>query len=100
MLTKNVRPHCPPSPLSAIDNLNLPEADSYILSFWNSNRVSKAIHTVSISKQPDGSYKIYNSDGQNAEIVDDLHQYLFEKRKYGRRVPLVLHCISKKGRKE
>ncbi len=80
-----------------IDNLEPPTADSYILSFWNNNRFSSAIHTVSISKQPDGTYKVYNSDGRNEDTVDSIEEYLFEERRFGRRVPLVLHCISKKG---
>ncbi len=80
-----------------IMNLSIPDADSYILSFWNNDRFTSAIHTVSVSPQSDGSYKIYNSDGRSEEIVSSLQEYLNKQRKNGKRVPLVLHCISKKG---
>ena len=48
-----------------------------------------------------GNYIVYNSDGRNADVVVDLGEYLNQERKFGKRVPLILHCISKtKGREK
>lgn len=82
-----------------ISSLNLPKADSYILSFWNNNRFTGAIHTESIQPLSDGRYIVFNSDGGEAKITDNLNEYLAKERRYGKRVPLVLHCISKRAKR-
>jgi len=76
-----------------IYNLDIPDADTYIVSFWNSDKVTDMIHTVSVDKLPNGKYKIYNENGRKSLEADSLTGYLKEES----RIPLVLHCI-KKGR--
>ena len=80
-----------------IQKMNIPKADSYILSFWNNDNFTSAIHTVSISPQADGSFKVYNSNGKDVKTVSSIKQFLDEQQTKGRRIPLVLHCISRKG---
>ena len=75
-----------------IHNLDIPDADAYIVSFWNSDAITGMIHTVAVDKLPNGKYRVYNTGGESAD-VESLNKYLLEKK----RVPLVLHCI-KKGR--
>ena len=73
---------------------NLPDADAYIVSFWNSDNAMESIHTVAMRKTSDGKYELFNykSNSRNAsEVVADL-TYKFE---INDRIPLVLHCISK-----
>ena len=72
-------------------NAELPDADTYIISFWNSDKVSSAIHTVSMDKLPNGKYRIYNEGWTPTRDIDSLNDYFLERN----RVPLVLHCIKK-----
>ena len=76
-----------------IYNLDIPDADTYIVSFWNSDKVTDMIHTISVDKLPNGKYKLYNAKGDTPIEIDSLNEYFLESN----RVPLVLHCI-KKGR--
>ncbi len=74
-----------------IYNLNIPEADTYIISFWNSDKATNMIHTVSVDKLDNGKYRIYNENGRRVLDVNSLNEYLIKNN----RVPLVLHCIKK-----
>lgn len=74
-----------------IYNLDIPDADTYIASFWNSDKAMDMIHTVAIDKLDSGKYRIYNENGRNVKDVNNLNNYFGDYT----RVPLVLHCIKK-----
>ena len=74
-----------------IYNLNIPDADTYIMSFWNSDKITEKVHTVSMDKLPNGKYRIYNEGSETAKDIESLNEYFREES----RVPLVLHCIKK-----
>ena len=78
-----------------IENLELPESDTYILSFWNSPALSSAVHTVSLRKRADGTYIAYNSSSKGTETSNSIKEYLQDNGMGSHRVPLVLHCISR-----
>ncbi len=77
-----------------IYNLDIPDADTYILSFWNSDKATSQIHTASVDKLGDRKYRIYNVGRSGTRDVDSLNEFFRENN----RVPLVLHCI-RKGRR-
>lgn len=77
-----------------IINHDLPNADAYIVSFWNSNDVMDALHTVAIRKKSDGRYELFNYDS-NEENLSEKTKSLKYKFMIGGRVPLSVHCISK-----
>ena len=76
-----------------IVNKPIPKADTYILSFWNSDDVKGALHTVSVRPIGDGKYEVFNSDPRElgGEIKDNLGIFMNEKA----HEPLTLFCISK-----
>ena len=71
----------------------LPKADTYIVSFWNSDDVMDALHTVAMRKNSDGKYELFNFDTVREETkeVENLRERFLEERI----VPLSVHCISK-----
>ena len=71
----------------------LPKADAYIVSFWNSNDVMDALHTVAMRKKSDGKYELFNFDTVREETkeVENLRERFLEEGI----VPLSVHCISK-----
>ena len=72
----------------------LPKADAYIVSFWNSDDVMEALHTIAMRKKKNGKYELfnYNSNERNESADDIDFVKLFE---YEGNVPLTIHCISK-----
>ena len=72
-------------------NAEIPDADTYIMSFWNGDTLSSMIHTVSFDKLDNGGYRIYNSKGRRVDDTHSLNAY-FTSNNY---IPLVLHCIKK-----
>ena len=76
-----------------IVNKPIPKADTYILSFWNSDDVKDALHTVSVRPTKDGKYEVFNNS-EDETIIDttnNLNVYSRGKK----RQPLVLFCVSK-----
>ena len=71
----------------------LPKADAYIVSFWNSNDVIDALHTVAMRRTKDGKYELFNFDTEreDTEEVENLSERFMEEGV----VPLSVHCISK-----
>ena len=63
-----------------------------IITFYNSPKVTDAIHTVSFRRKNDGNYEVYNYDpDEESYETHDIRQEL----KANENVPLVLLCISK-----
>ncbi len=63
-----------------IINNKTPDADAYVLSFWNSDKVNDALHTVAIRKTEIGKYVLYNYKGENKRQQNaDSLQSFFEK---------------------
>ncbi len=73
-----------------IYNLDIPDADTYILSFWNSDKIMGGIHTVAMKKLSNGKYRLYNQY-PSIKDVESLNDFFTENN----RVPLTLHCIKK-----
>lgn len=71
----------------------LPKADAYIVSFWNSNDVMDALHTVAMRKTSDGRYELFNNNPRTKQ--SDVEQNLREALLKDGAVPLSVHCISK-----
>ena len=50
-----------------------PKADAYIVSFWNSDDVTDALHTVAARRTKDGGYEVFNDNwikqGENEKSV-------------------------------
>ena len=70
--------------------------NTYILSFWNSDDVTDALHTVSLKEKANekDKYEIYNDSAAikyNNE-GQTITQYINQNGYY----PLVLQCVSKK----
>ncbi len=74
-----------------IYNLDIPDADTYILSYWNDGGLTEGIHTISINKAEGGKYRFYNAGDNRNNIAKSINEFL---EKNGS-VPLVLHCIKK-----
>lgn len=76
-----------------ITDKKIPDADSYILSFWNDKDVTGYLHTVAMKKTQKG-YELFNygntfdNSPKEAELLD-------EKLEEDNKVPLVLQCIYK-----
>lgn len=71
----------------------IPNADAYVLSYWNKRDVMDAMHIISVRKTKDG-YELFNygkKENNDSYEIGGLWKELMNKR----RVPLVLHCISK-----
>lgn len=76
-----------------ITDKNIPDADAYILSVWNSPDVTEALHTVAMRKTKDG-FELFNygkTDNNNPTPA----KYLWLKMELKNEIPLILHCISK-----
>jgi len=71
----------------------IPDADAYILSFWNDKDVMDALHTVAMRKTKDG-FELFNY-GKTDDNSSVPAKYLWLKMKMRNNVPLTLHCISK-----
>ena len=71
----------------------LPKADTYTVSFWNSDDVMDALHTVAMRKTSDGRYELFNNNPrtEQSDVVQTLREALLKDRA----VPLSVHCISK-----
>ncbi len=69
------------------------DANTYIFTYWNSDKVEDGAHIVSIDRLEDGSYRFYNMDCKYPLPEKDAKE-LFNG---GSKVHLMLHCI-KKGR--
>ena len=74
-----------------IVNKPIPKADTYILSFWNSDDVKDALHTVSVRPTRNGKYEVFNDDYKykKSKTEDSLGQYIMKEGYY----PLSLQCI-------
>ena len=48
-----------------------PKADAYIVSFWNSDDVTDALHTVAARKTKDGGYELFNNGPDKKINADD-----------------------------
>jgi hypothetical protein len=79
-----------------ITDKKIPDADSYILSFWNDKDIQNALHTVSMRKSKDG-YELFNYDNPINNSSKEFES-LTEKMKKKNNVPLVLHCIYKEDK--
>ncbi len=77
-----------------IINNKTPEADAYILSFWNTDRVTSALHTVAARKTEIGKYVLYNYRGadRRQQNADSLQSFLEKSDDQ----PIVLFAINKK----
>jgi len=71
----------------------LPKADAYIVSFWNSDDVIDALHTIAMRKTSDGRYELFNNNPRTEQ--SDVVQTLSEALLKDGAVPLSIHCISK-----
>ena len=72
----------------------LPKADAYIVSFWNSNDVMDALHTVAMRKTNDGKYELFNYRSNEENLSEEARSLKYKFMISGR-VPLSVHCISK-----
>ena len=72
----------------------LPKADAYIISFWNSDNVIDALHTVAVRKTSDGKYELFNYRSNIANNSKTTISFVNELLDNGE-IPLTLHCISK-----
>ena len=72
----------------------LPKADAYIVSFWNSNDVMDALHTVAMRRTKDGKYELFNYRSNEDNLSEETKSLKY-KFMIGGRVPLSVHCISK-----
>lgn len=70
----------------------LPEADAYIVTFWNSDNAMDAMHTVAMRKKND-KYELFNNNPRTER--SDVAQTLREALLKDGAVPLSVHCISK-----
>lgn len=71
----------------------LPKADAYIVSFWNSDDVIDALHTVAMRKTKNREYELFNYEPwtKKSKAVANLGEEFFDKGS----VPLSVYCISK-----
>ena len=75
-----------------IVNKPIPKANTYILSFWNSDDVKDALHTVSVRPTRTGKYEIFNNNSKapKSEPDQELQLYIIKNNLQ----PLTLFCIS------
>ena len=71
-----------------------PKADAYIVSFWNSDDVTDALHTVAARKTENGEYEVFNYGGSEYEKTQGSNE-INELLRDDLTVPILLHCISK-----
>ncbi len=72
----------------------LPKADAYIVSFWNSNDVMDALHTVAMRKKSDGKYELFNYRSNEQNLSEEARSLKYKFLLNGE-IPLSVHCISK-----
>ncbi len=72
----------------------LPKADAYIVSFWNSNDVMDALHTVAMRKTSDGKYELFNYKSNEENLSEEARSLKYKFLLNGE-IPLSVHCISK-----
>ena len=77
-----------------IVNKDIPDADAYLLSFWNTDDVMDGLHTVSVKKEKDNTYTFYNDDAiEEEEVPASSIPKRIEVKHYQ---PIILQCIYKK----
>lgn len=71
----------------------LPKADAYIVSFWNSDDAMDMLHTIAMRKTKNGEYELFNYDTwtEKSKVVSNISKELLNEGI----VPLSVHCISK-----
>ena len=71
----------------------LPKADAYIVSFWNSNDVLDALHTVAMRKTKNGEYELFNYKPwtKKSKVVSNMGEEFLNEGV----IPLSVHCILK-----
>ena len=70
-----------------------PKADAYIVSFWNSDDVTDALHTVAARKTKDGGYEVFNyvsSEKNLSNKYKNIGAFVGKDNV----IPLVAHYIS------
>ena len=77
-----------------IVNKPIPKADTYILSFWNSDDVKDALHTVSMRKTNDGHFELFNYKSSTENYSKSV-PYFNRELLNDNNIPLTLYCISK-----
>ena len=77
-----------------IVNKPIPKADTYILSFWNSDDVTDALHTVSMKKTNDGHFELFNYKSNKNNLSEKIESLDYKFMINGN-IPIVVYCISK-----
>ena len=72
----------------------LPKADAYIVSFWNSNDVMDMLHTVAMRKTSDGKCELFNYKSNNKNLSQETKSLKY-RLMIDDRIPITVHCISK-----
>ena len=72
----------------------LPKADAYVLSFWNSDDVTDALHTVAMRRTKDGKYELFNYESNDENDSEEATNLKY-KLMFNGEIPLSIHCISK-----
>ncbi len=77
-------------------NNKTPDADAYIFSYWNSDKVSESLHTVAVRKTEIGRYVLYNygDKRKNQKNGDSIQEIMIEEN----RQPVVLITINKRNK--
>lgn len=75
-------------------NKDIPDADVYVLSFWNSPKISKALHTVAVKKNEEG-IEIFNPE--NKSTSSDKAKSINEFFRDSENQPILLIGISNKS---
>ncbi|MBQ7820702.1 MAG: hypothetical protein IJ391_00265 [Clostridia bacterium] len=70
-----------------------PKSDVYILSYWNSDKVSEALHTVAIRNTSDGKIEVFNVS--NKRLTSMYEDSIVTHINNGERQPILLLAISK-----
>ena len=77
-----------------IVNKDIPDADAYLLSFWNTDDVMDGLHTVSVKKEKDNTYTFYNDDARDEDVSSAIS--ISSRIKSKDYQPIILQCIYKK----
>lgn len=78
-----------------IINGNIPDADAYLYSYWNTDKITDALHTVSVRKTERDTWVLYNyrSENNQQKNVNDLQECI----KSNDDQPLLLLAINHKS---
>ena len=68
-----------------------PKADAYIVSFWNSDDVTDALHTVAARKTENGEYEVFNDEWPEPSKNEKSIREYINKQQY---VPILLIGIT------